>query len=158
MLSSTIAAVLPSVAGKITEGFIQRKRTKIAITELQDQVVQLLASNRQLQIEAQETRLAVLALARYLAMTQAEVFALRDGQLALASAARDNASQKIAIESAIHNFSSRVESHPQSRRQQLIPARTPTPTPAKAPRDFIDGFNEEVMRARTGAPSAQERE
>lgn len=169
MVAEIILSVLSPFVTKITEDFLGRRRATVAVADLQDQVVRLMASHRELEIEVAQARLAVVALTRYLVMTQGEIFALQGDHLTLEIKPRRR--RQVILGQVLDDFSSSVESSI-SKRQTLRPEFSPdTPpqpspltrsaskndstneTPAapnKALSGFFDGFEEEIMRARLG--------
>ncbi len=170
MIEAIILAVLNPLVTKLTEDFLDRRRNKVAISELQDQVLRFVAQQREMEIEVTQTRMAVLALTRYLALTQAEIFILKPDAIELAI--NPTKHERAVVGHAIQDFSSSVETHLQRsfRRSQVS---RPTSSSfsersAKANRDhvqpasaealdrFFDGFDEEIMRVRLGREDTNE--
>jgi hypothetical protein len=169
MIETLVLAVLNPLVSKLTEDFLTRRRNTVHIADLQDQVVRLMASHLQLEEEVTQTRLSVIALTRYLARTQAEVFVLKGDFLQLVTVAPNQ--RQVLIGHAIQDFSSGVEARLQERlgrseqttqqsKSQLSRSTQPDSTRAtggnnaasssEALNKFFDGFEEEIMRARLG--------
>jgi hypothetical protein len=164
-MEQIIIALLPSMAKKLAEYFLDKRRNSVTIKELQDQILQLLEVQRGLQIEATQARLAIMALTRYLALTQQETFLLRGGSLELA--AGDRGKGRALVEPAIRDFSHTVQARieRQNRRSTRLTSvpknratissatpvqRTVSPEESKALGVFFEGFEEEIMRTRLG--------
>lgn len=162
MIESTIvAAVLSPLVSKLTEDFLRRRRNAVKITELQHQVVDLLASQRRLEVEAAQARLTVLALTRYLALSQHDIFVVHEDLLELAIA--PGGENTAVIGGAIDRFNSSVEAHV-ARRHRLA-VESPPQSPERSARRqaeadslnrFFDGFEEEIMQARLGRGGSNE--
>lgn len=160
MIEPITLAVLKPLVTKLTEDFLARRRNKVAISELQDQVLRLLMSQRELQFEVTQARMAVVALTRYLALTQAETFVLHRDRLELAIEPPDH--RQAVIGHAIEDFNSSVEARlqrqssrmPRQRPVSSLPAKAVTSDVQNASPDalsrFFDDFDEEIMRTRLG--------
>lgn len=158
-MEQLIIAVLQPMLVKLTEYFLEKRRSSVTITELQDQVLQLLATQRDLQIEVINARMAVLALSRYLSLTHQEIFFLRGESLELAVAEQDQ--RQALIAPAIKDFGLSVEARLEHKRRRFVTQDnyqkvTPVARPeipqyeSDALGQFFDGFEEEIMRARLG--------
>lgn len=164
MITAIIGAVLPPLIRELTDDFLDRRRDRVTVAELQHQVTHLLISQRQVEIELTQVRMAVLALTRYLAVTQNETFVFQNDQLELASP--PPARQPAAISKAIEDFHASVEARVNQSRKPpskidvklrpntLAPnslsaaSKSPSAVSADALARFFDGFDEEVMRER----------
>ena len=171
MVTEIILAVLSSLVTTLTEDFLGRRRDDVSVSELQNQVVDLMADQHALRFEIAEARVTVLALTRYLAFTHGEAFVLNDDRLRLVAEPSQDRRQVILGE-VISDFDSsvreRVGRRAERRRGLPRPASPRPPGPASsAPRAssretdapitseaaleaFFDGFDEEVLRARLG--------
>lgn len=169
MVTEILLAVLSPFVTKLTEDFLDHRRNTVAVTELQDQIVRLLADHRELQMEVVQARMAVVALTRYLVLTHGETFVLHGDRLELA---RDPQGRRQTILGhVIEDFSSSVEARvggrqsrpPEPRRpSRPLPPQSARPTSttesadgsrtasAEALKGFFDDFEEEIMRARLG--------
>jgi hypothetical protein len=170
MIEQIVLAVLNPLVSKLTDDFLNKRRNTVAIAELQDQVIRLLAGHRELEIEVAQARMAVLSLSRYLALTQGNIFVLRDDRLEVAISPQSE--RQIVIGHAIDSFSSSVEAHLQRQLGRSSKASAHSGSAVSPPalrsasgegsmsskRDrssealskFFDGFEEEIMRARLG--------
>jgi hypothetical protein len=170
MIATIVPAVLGPLVKKLTNDFLNRRRNMVTISELQDQVVRLMASHRELQFEVAQAQMTVIALTRYLAMTQGQAFVFNGDRLELAIGPQGQ--RETLIGHALSDFNSSVETH--VRRQLNSAARTaqqPAP-PAYSPSSrsiptegsasgaqalsskaldaFFEGYAAEVMQARLG--------
>jgi RecA/RadA recombinase len=163
VIAGTVLAVLPSLAGKLAENFLEHKRKKVDIAELQDQIASLVAANHQMRLEAQDTRLAVMSLTRYLATSQSNVFVFQNNQLELSATLREN-DQRQSIGKAISEFDSAVRASARQRlaqeaqvasgeqaKVQVRQGRAAPENIASDPLDdFFDDFDREIMNRRLG--------
>src|SRR5262245_29064618 len=76
MVVELLAAILSPFVSQVTEHFLDGRRDTVPVSELQRQVLSLLAGQRELEFEVTQARMAVLALSRYLAYTHQETFIL----------------------------------------------------------------------------------
>lgn len=155
MVDAIVLSVLKPFVSKLTEAFLQRRRNKVAIADLQDQVLRLVMSQRELQIEVQQAQQTILALTRYLVLTHADTFIVQQGHLELAAKPVD--ADRVVVGQAIQGFTSSVEASVQHRSRH---ARDPqssvvsADTSSEALDRFFDGFAEEIMQARLGRGGA----
>jgi hypothetical protein len=164
MIETIVLAVLKPLVSKLTEDFLDGRRNKVAIADLQDQVLRLLRSQREMEIEISQARMAVLALTRYLALTQSETFVLRRDPLELVISSKvqelatvDHAIQDFdtSVKARLHRESNRTaRSHGTPSSSNSVAAKGPTSHARDASSGaldrFFDGFEEEIMRARLG--------
>ncbi|MBV9011135.1 MAG: hypothetical protein JO281_23045 [Pseudonocardiales bacterium] len=152
IITKVIFAVLSSLVKKLTENFLDGRRDKVSVRDLQDQVIRLVASHSQMQTEVTRIRMTVIALIKYLALTQGEVFILHDDDLLeLAVLASDQRMEMIGY--AIGNFDTLVKARLNQRRSLRSPKEQASNSPtvaSEALNKFLDGFEEEIMRARLG--------
>lgn len=161
-MEQLLIAVLQPMISKLTEYFLEKRRNSVTIAELQNQVLQLLETQRDLGIEVTKARLAVIALSRYLSLTHQEIFLLRGGSLELAVA--EQAQRQALVAPAIRDFGQSVEARLvkrmnssttrgyHSRKAWTAPPARPVITPAEsaALAEFFNGVDEELMRTRLG--------
>lgn len=146
-----ILAVLAPLVSKLTEDFLDRRRDRVSVVELQDQISRLLASRWQVEADVAQVRMAVIALTRYLARTQGEIFVLRDDLLELSIPSNDRRQETVGH--AISDFNSLVEARLNRRpslRSPKNPVRDRPVVSSEALNEFFDGFEEGIMRARLG--------
>jgi hypothetical protein len=164
MIEAIVLAVLKPLVSKLAEDFLGGRRNKVAIVDLQDQVLLLLRSHRELEIEISQARMAVLALTRYLALTQSETFILRRDPLELAISS--NVRELATVDHAIQDFNSSVKARLQKQSNRTARSHgTSSPSnfmlgksstshatdeSSEALNRFFDGFEEEIMRTRLG--------
>lgn len=158
-MEQLIIAVLQPMLVKLTEYFLEKRRSSVTITELQNQVLQLLATQSDLQIEVINARMAVIALSRYLSLTHQEIFFLRGESLELAVVEQEQ--RQALIAPAIKDFGRSVEARLEQKQRRLATqgnSQRATPVvrhkipqhESDALNQFFDGFEEEIMRARLG--------
>lgn len=161
-METLIVAVLQPMVAKLTEYFLDKRRSSVTIAELQNQVLQLLETQRDLQFEVASARMAVIALSRYLSLTHREIFLLRGESLELAVAEQEQ--RQALVAPAIRDFSQSLEARfarknsqfasrvNDSREGQIAPPSRPEAvrSTSDALSKFFDGFEEEIMRARLG--------
>jgi hypothetical protein len=162
MMEQLLFVVLQPMVAKLTEYFLDKRRGSVTIAELQNQVLQLLAAQRDLQIEVTKARLAVIALSRYLSLTHQEIFLLRGESLELAVAEQDH--RQALVAPAIRDFNQSVQARlarqsnqSMTRGDDSCKTRAALPSRPEAGQsapdalsEFFDGFEEEIMRARLG--------
>jgi hypothetical protein len=159
-------AVLEPLVGKLTDAFLRKKRQSVAVAELQDQVVQMLANQQKAEVEIRAAQLAILSLTRYLAMTQPNIFVLRGDRLEISAGPNGNGIEP-SIGDALSAFNASVE-HQVHQRIDPATITPPAPNPSVPPRQlqkgvapppctdeealnrFFEDFDREIMRTRLG--------
>jgi hypothetical protein len=168
MFEAIVLAVLKPLVSKLTEDFLNRRRSTVTIAELQDQVIRLMVSHRELEGQVTEARMSVIALTRYLALTQGGIFILNGDRLELATVPLDQ--RQVLVGHAIEDFNSTVEARLQRqfKRAERTTRQSRSPLPrssglapthgsvgaavnsSEALNSFFDNFEEEIMRTRLG--------
>ena len=155
-----VTAVLSPFISEVTKEFLGRRRKDIQLKDLQRDVEQTMAAQADLAVNIDEIRKAVVVLARYLALTNSELFYLSENVLGLTE--RPSKDMAVRFTPAIAQFQGHVERRAVARRTEQArsvgrrqaqtwpetSSRAQQPTQGQELDDFFDGFNEEVMRAR----------
>ncbi len=153
MVAELFLAVLSPFVSTLTEHFLNGKQEKVPVARLQDQVIRLMASQRELEIQVEDARRAVFTLTRYLAFSQGEIFAFHDNRLELAI--KSPGQRQVIIGHAIEDFNYSVMSRVQVKRNRQVTSR-PEPVAgssiasSEALDRFFEGFEEEIMKERQG--------
>lgn len=146
-----LLGVLSPFISTVTEDFLARRRDAVPLSELEDQVIRLAAGQRNMENELVQIRQAVVVLTRFLAEYGAETFSYQGERLELAGGLDER--RQVVVGQVIESFEQEVTAQVQARRQRQ---RRPEPRPIPAGptsdqlKGFLDGFEEEIRRARLG--------
>ncbi|MGI8330487.1 hypothetical protein ACRYCC_11030 [Actinomadura scrupuli] len=147
-----LLGVLSPFISTVTEDFLARRRDAVPLSELEDQVIRLAAGQRHMEDELVQIRQAVVVLTRFLAEYGAETFSYRGERLELAGGLDER--RQVVVGQVIESFEQEVTAQVQARRQRSRRRPEPREIPAGPTSDqlkgFLDGFEEEIRRARLG--------